>query len=75
MQQSPARWTKCARETSRQENTADMLLGILHDDHAEVSERILAASLACDYTVLSDRIAEALLAIVSGGDQTHAVRS
>jgi len=56
------------------ENTAETLLGILDDDHAEVSDRILAARLACDYTVLSDRIAEALLEIVSRGDQTDALR-
>ncbi len=57
------------------ENTAEMLLGILDDDHAEVSDRVLAADLAGDYTVLSDRIAEALLAIVRRGDQTDELRS
>ena len=56
-------------------NTAEMLLGILDDDHAEVSDRVLAAGLAGDFTVLSDRIAEALLAIVRRGDQTGELRS
>ncbi len=31
------------------ENTAEILLGILDDDHAEVSDRVLAAELAGDY--------------------------
>ncbi len=57
------------------ENTAEMLLGILDDDHAEVSDRVLAAELAGHYTVVSNPIAEALLAIACRGDQADEVRA
>jgi hypothetical protein len=57
------------------EDTAEMLVRVLDDDHTEASERILAAELAAEYAVLGDSIAEGLLAIARRGDLADALRS
>jgi hypothetical protein len=56
------------------EATGKMLLGILRDAHADESERLLAAELAGDFTVINDELAEALLSIVRSGDETEELR-
>ncbi len=57
------------------EGTGAMLLGILRDDRAGASQRLLAAELAGDLTVMDDELAEALLAIVQRGEETVEMRS
>lgn len=57
------------------EDTAEMLLGVLNDGAAADSGRILAASLAGDLAVIDDKIASALLTIVSDGDASEDLRS
>ena len=49
-------------------------LMILRDVQAEESDRILAAELAGDFTVVNDEHAEALLSIVSTTDETEDLR-
>ena len=51
-----------------------ILLGILRDDHADGSERLLAAELAGDFTVINEELVDALLSIVRRGDQTEKLR-
>lgn len=56
------------------EDTETTLLGILSDDRAKKSERLLAAELAGDLTVLNDALANALLAILRRGNETEELR-
>jgi hypothetical protein len=56
------------------ESTAGDLLGILKNRRAAASDRLLAAELAGDYTVINDDIAAALLAIVSSADEPEDLR-
>jgi hypothetical protein len=56
------------------EGTAEMFLGILRDDQADGSERLLAAELAGDFTVINDHLADALLSIVRNGDESEELR-
>ena len=51
------------------------LLGILRDDHAGQSDRLIAAELAGEFTVLDDDLAHALLAIIRRRDESEALRS
>ncbi len=51
------------------------LLGILRDDHAGQSDRLIAAELAGGFTVLDDDIAHALLAIIRRRDEPEELRS
>ena len=46
------------------EDADELLLEILRDDQADESERLLAARLASEYSVINDELAEALLALV-----------
>ena len=57
------------------EDAAEMLLGVLSNGGAKDPKRILAASLAGDLTVIDDKIASALLAIVSDSDATEELRN
>ena len=57
------------------QGTDKMLLDILRDDQLAESDRVLAAELAGNYTVISDELSDALLAIVRSGDATEALRS
>lgn len=51
-----------------------MFLDILRDDQADESERLIAAELAGDFTVINDELAEALLSIVRSGDEPESLR-
>jgi len=57
------------------EGSGTMFLGILRDEHADDSERLLAAELAGDSTVVNDELADALLAIVCNGDEPEDLRA
>lgn len=52
-----------------------ILLGILRDGRADASDRLLAAELAGDFTVISDELADALLCIVQQGDESEQLRA
>jgi hypothetical protein len=56
-------------------DTGTALLTILRDDHSGESDRLLAAELAGDFTVINDELAGALLAIVSSDAATAELRS
>ena len=49
-------------------------LEYLRDPQAEASDRLLAAELAGDYTVINDALADALLTIVRSGDEPDDLR-
>lgn len=51
------------------------LLGVLRDEHAAGSDRLLAAGLASDFTVIDDELAEALLSILSKGGELEELRA
>ncbi|MCG6878191.1 MAG: hypothetical protein LJE96_03435 [Deltaproteobacteria bacterium] len=57
------------------EGTDRVLLGILRDNQKDKSERLLAAELAGDYTVVNDELAEALLSIVRNGEESEDLRA
>ena len=57
------------------EDADKMFLGILSDDQADESERLLAAELAGDSTVINDELADALLAIVRSGKDSDSLRA
>ncbi|MCJ7683417.1 MAG: hypothetical protein MUO68_03910 [Desulfobacteraceae bacterium] len=57
------------------QGTDKMLLGILRDDQRDESDRLLAAELAGDYTVINDELADALLSIVLSGEELEDLRS
>jgi len=57
------------------EEAGTMLLGILRDKKADESERLLAAELAGDFTVIDDELAEELLAIACKGDEPEDLRA
>lgn len=56
------------------EEADEIILGVLRDDRAEESERLLAAELAGDLTVMNEAFADALLSIVHSGNQAEALR-
>jgi hypothetical protein len=53
------------------EEADDFIIEILRDDHADKSERLLAAELAGDSTVINEELVDALLSIVLRGDETE----
>ena len=55
--------------------TDNMLLGILRDSQKDKSDRLLAAELAGDYTVINDELSAALLSIVCNGEETEDLRA
>ena len=57
------------------EGTDKMLLGILRDDQRDESDRLLAAKLGGDYTVINDELANALLSIVLNDEKSEALRA
>jgi hypothetical protein len=57
------------------EGAGTMFLGILNDEKADESERLLAAELAGDFTVIDDDLAGALLAIACKGDEPADLRA
>jgi hypothetical protein len=48
---------------------------ILTDNNASESNRLIAAELAGDFTVINDELSDALIGIVSSGDQSEQLRS
>jgi len=57
------------------QGTDKALLGVLCDDQKDASERMLAAELAGDYTVINDELADALLSIVLSGEESDDLRA
>jgi len=57
------------------EGAGKMFLGILRDEKADESERLLAAELAGDFTVINDELADALLVIACKGDEPEDLRA
>ena len=55
--------------------TDKMLLGILRDNQRDKSDRLLAAELAGDYTVINDELAAALLSIARNGEESENLRA
>ena len=56
-------------------DTGRMLEKILRDGRADASDRLLAAELAGDFTVISDELADALLFIVQQRDESEQLRA
>jgi hypothetical protein len=56
------------------EDAGATFLSLLRDAHADASDRLLAADLAGDISVLNDEIADALLAIGCDGEETEEMR-
>jgi len=57
------------------QGTDKMLLGILRDDQRDESDRLPAAELAGDCTVINDELADALLSIVLSGEESENLRA
>lgn len=56
------------------EDTDQMLLGILSDPGADAADRLIAAELAGDYTVINDALARALIDIVDDDNAASDLR-
>ena len=56
------------------EDAEAMILRLLQDAQADAEARLLATELAGDYTNMNDALADALLAIVSGADESIELR-
>jgi len=56
------------------EGVDKMLLGILRDDQADESDRLLATELAGDFVVINDQLADVLLTILRDGDESEELR-
>jgi hypothetical protein len=56
------------------EGAAKLFLSILRDDKAKASDRLVAAELAGDYTVVNDELAHALLSILGNSQGTEELR-
>ncbi len=50
------------------------LLGVLHDEKADESDRLLAVELAGDFTVINDELAETLLSILRSPHESVEIR-
>ncbi|MBU4385498.1 MAG: hypothetical protein KKH73_00735 [Actinobacteria bacterium] len=57
------------------EGAGKLFLGVLQDDQADESDRLIAAELAGDFTVINDELAGALLSIVQSGDEPEKLRA
>jgi len=55
-------------------DAGDSILKILTDREARYAERLLAAEMAGDYTVINDAIATALLAVIGSGEEREELR-
>src|ERR1035441_9940655 len=62
----PWEWPKGAGKT---------FLAILRDPHADAADRLLAAGLAGDFTVINDALAAALLSILGGAAEPEGLRA
>ncbi len=56
------------------EDADEMLLAVLADDRADTSERVLAAELAGDFTVINDNLVDALLSVLQSGKESDELR-
>jgi len=56
-------------------DTDQMLLRILEDQQQETSDRLLAAKLAGDYSVINDELADRLLSMVMSNEEPERVRA
>lgn len=56
------------------EGTGKIFLEILADDQADVSDRILAAELAGDFTVINDELVDELLSILQSDHESEELR-
>jgi hypothetical protein len=56
------------------ENADEMFLEIIRDNEADESDRLIAAQLAGDFTVVNDELVDALLAILCDGDESENLR-
>ncbi len=56
------------------EGAGKMFLEILRDDQADESDRLLAAELAGDFTVINDDLVDALLSILLSGVESEELR-
>jgi hypothetical protein len=56
------------------EGAGKMFLSILRNDKAKESERLVAAELAGDYTVINDELAHALLSILGNSEEPEELR-
>jgi hypothetical protein len=56
-------------------NAGKIILPVLRDDRADSSDRLVAAELAGDSTVIDDALAGALLSIVGGAHESEELRS
>ncbi len=57
------------------EDAAKTFLDVLRDDEASESDRLIAAELAGDFTVINEELVDALLSILRRGDQPAALRA
>ena len=57
------------------EGAGKLFLEVLQDDKADESDRILAADLAGDFTVINNELADELLSIVQSGDRSDELRA
>jgi uncharacterized protein (UPF0147 family) len=57
------------------EGTAEKLLSVLRDQQATEPDRVLAAEMAGDFTVVNDELVEALLAILRNSEESQEVRA
>jgi HEAT repeat protein len=57
------------------EDAGEMFLEILRDERADKSERLLAAELAGDSTVIDDELADALMSILLSGHEPEDLRA
>jgi len=55
-------------------NAAETIRGVLLNRQAKPSDRLIAADLAGDYTVISDEMDNALLKVLEDGSETDAIR-
>ncbi len=56
------------------EGADKVFLGVLLDERADESDRLLAAELAGDFTVINDELADALMSILLSGDEPGKLR-
>jgi len=56
-------------------NAGALFLDVLHDMGADPSDRLIAAGLAGDFTVLNDKLAEALMAVMRNADEPADLRA
>ena len=56
------------------DNAGETILGVLVDQRAEEQDRLVAAEMAGNFTVINDKLADALLSILASGDETEQLR-